>query len=220
MVSTRIKRILVPTDFSDCSQAAVEYAVFLAKDFQAQIFLLHVMEPPVYGIDFSLINPGVLPGMKTQLLKMVQEIVDRMREEEIEAVGDFVTGVPATEIIRAAKKQVADLIIMGTHGRTGFAHAMLGSTAERVIQRAHCPVLTIKAFKQAAKPKEETKAVGAGASPAGGETVGDKDTTFCHLCGKPSQDIVCEPCKVRVQEEAFDRKQKAEKEGRVETGRR
>jgi nucleotide-binding universal stress UspA family protein len=220
MVSTRIKRILVPTDFSDCSQAGVEYAISLAKDFEAQIYLLHVMEPPVYGIDFSLMDPGVLPSMKNQLVKMVQKLVDRLREEGIEAVGDFVTGVPSTEIVKAAKKQVADLIIMGTHGRTGFAHVMLGSTAERVLQQAHCPVLTVKAIKRVAQAGEEAKAGTAGASPAAGGAVSDKDTTFCHLCGKPSQDIACEACKIRVQAEAFDRKQKVEKVGRVGTGRR
>jgi nucleotide-binding universal stress UspA family protein len=220
MVSTPVKRMLVPTDFSDCSQAAVEYAVSLAKDFQAQVFLLHVMEPPVYGLDFSLMHPGVLPNIRHKLVEMMQQCVDQLGGEGVEAAGDFVIGVPSVEIIKAAKKREADLIVMGTHGRTGLSHIMLGSTAERVIQRAHCPVLTVKAIKPPLRPAEKEETVMEGSHPTIDETPVSKGETFCHLCGQPSQEIICEACKIRVQAEALERKQRIEKEGRVETGRR
>ena len=64
MFSAKVKRILIPTDFSDCSEAAVEYAISLAQVFHAQVFLLHVMDTPVYGLDFSLMHPRVLPGLR------------------------------------------------------------------------------------------------------------------------------------------------------------
>jgi nucleotide-binding universal stress UspA family protein len=155
MQNAKVRGILVPTDFSDCSQAAIEYAISLARTLHAQIFLLHVMEPPVYGLDFSLMHPGILPVVRHKLVEMMQQWVDRMKNQGIEAEGYFVTGVPFAEIIKAAKKHEVDLIVMGTHGRTGLAHILLGSTAERVIQRAHCPVLTVKAVKESSKPSEK-----------------------------------------------------------------
>jgi len=220
MVNSKVKSILVPTDFSECSQAAVEQAVSLAQTLHVPIFLLHVMEPPVYGLDFSLMHPAILPVVRHKLVEMMQQVVDRMKNEGIEAEGHFVTGVPFVEIIKAAKKHEADLIVMGTHGRTGLAHVLLGSTAERVIQRAHCPVLTVKAVKQPSTPVEKEEVMVGGAHSTSSDISGGKSVTFCHLCAQPSEDIVCEACKIRVQAEAFERKQRIEKEGHVETGRR
>ena len=143
-MATRVKKILVPTDFSECSMAATDEALSLARTFQAQIILLHVMESPVYGLDFSLTHPGVLPGIRHKVLEMVQQLVDRMKEAGIEAEGHFATGVPFVEIIKAAQKHEADLIVMGTHGRTGLAHLFLGSVAEKVVRKSKVPVLTVR----------------------------------------------------------------------------
>ncbi len=216
----QVKRILVPTDFSDCSQRGIEYAISLAKDFQAQIFLLHVMELPVYGLDLSLMHPRAIMSVRHKLMEMMQQWVDQLKNQGVEVEGNFVTGVPSIEILEAAKKHEADLIVMGTHGRTGLAHIMLGSTAERVIQRARCPVLTVKAIKAAPEPAGKEESVLEVSHPTIGETPGSKGVTFCHLCGQPSQDIVCETCKIRVQEEAFERTEGVEKGDRVETGRK
>jgi nucleotide-binding universal stress UspA family protein len=143
-MATKFKKILVPTDFSECSKAAMDHAMSLAQTFQAQIILLHVMEPPVYGLDFSLMHPGALPIVRQKLMEMMEQSVDVMKDQGIVAEGHFIMGVPFLEIIRAAEKHNADLIVMGTHGRTGLSHILLGSTAERVIQRTPCPVLTVK----------------------------------------------------------------------------
>lgn len=219
MINVKVKRMLVPTDFSECSQEAVEYAISLAQAFQATVFLLHVMEPPVYGLDFTLIHPSVAPDVRQKLVERMEQWVDRMKELGIEVEGHLISGVPFVEIIKAAKRHEADLIVMGTHGRTGLVHLWLGSTAERVIQRAHCPVLTVKMARQPSislekeEPIEEARSV-TGDAPA------DKGVTFCHLCGQPSKDIICESCKVKVQAEALERKRRIEKEGRVEVGRR
>jgi nucleotide-binding universal stress UspA family protein len=219
MVNVKVKKILIPTDFSECSEAAMGYAISLAQDFQAQVFLLHVLGPPISGLDFSLMQSGTLPGLRQKLVEMMQQSVDCMRGLGIEAEGHFVTGVPSFEIIKAAKTHGADLIIMGTHGRTGLAHILMESTAERVIQRAPCPVLALKAE---ARPSISMRAKGQAEQQAheAGGIVTSKGVPFCHLCAQPSQDIICETCRIRVQAEAFERKQRVEKEGRVEIGRR
>jgi len=220
MINTKTKRILVPIDFSACSDAAIEYAISLAQSFQAQVFLMHVLEPPAYGLDFSLTYPGVPVEAKQKLIEAIKQSVEKMRKLGIDAEGSFVMGVPFIEIIKTAKKHEADLIIMGTHGRTALAHLLLGSTAERVIQRAHCPVLTIKAEKSASTPEKKEKSIEQQARSAMEDLPVDRGATFCHLCGQPSRDIICEACKIRVQAEAFERKQRLEKEGRSESGRR
>jgi nucleotide-binding universal stress UspA family protein len=195
----------------------MEYAVSLAKDFRAKIFLLHVMELPVYGQDLSLMHPRAVISARHKLMETMQQWVEKIKNQGVETDGDFVTGVPSWEILDAAKKHEPDLIVMGTHGRTGLAHIMLGSTAERVIQRARCPVLTVKAVPG---PSGKEKSVSEVSHPTIGQTPGSRTITFCHLCGQPSQDIVCETCKIRVQEEAFERSERTEKGDRVETGRR
>ncbi|MHB8483614.1 MAG: universal stress protein [Nitrospiria bacterium] len=219
-VQLNIKKILVPTDFSACSETAMEYGGSLARNFKARIILLHVMEASVYALDNSLIPSGDPFGLRQKLIEMTGQSVDLLKESGIEADGHCVTGVPSVEIIKAVKEFDTDLIVMGTHGRTGLAHILLGSTAERVIQRAHCPVLTVKAETRGEEKGEK------------GQTIEDKRNlikelvppgeklTYCHLCGQPSHDILCDACKVRVQSEAFSMKQRVEKEGRVDTGRR
>ncbi len=219
MISVKVKRMLVPTDFSDCSQEAMGYAVSLAQAFQATVFLLHVMEPPAYGLDFTLTPPDVAPDVRQRLVERMEQWVDRMKNLGIEVEGHLVGGVPFVEIIKAAKRHEADLIVMGTHGRTGLAHLWLGSTAEQVIQRSHCPVVTVKAARQPSLSLEKEQPIEEARSVTG-EVPADKGVTFCHLCGQPSKDIICESCKIRVQAEALERKQRIEKEGRVEVGRR
>ncbi|MFI5305005.1 MAG: universal stress protein [Nitrospiria bacterium] len=215
-----IKRILVPTDFSECSRKALDFACSLAKNYQSKVLILHVIEASVYSLDSSLIPPGDPFGLRQKLSEMVDQAVSLLEEKGIPAEGECITGVPAIEIIRAVFDKQADLIVMGTHGRTGLAHILLGSTAERVIQRAQCPVMTIKADKKAAEAnvkdinlEEKRRAVKELVPPI------DK-TTYCHLCGQPANDIICDACKVRVQTEAFDMKQRVEKEGRIDSGRR
>ena len=216
MINVNVKRLLVPTDFSDCSQEAVEYAISLAQVLQAQVFFLHVMEPPAYGLDFTLTHPGVPVEVKQKLTESIKQSVEEAKKLGINAEGYFVLGVPYAEIINAAKKHEVDLIVMGTHGRTGLSHFWLGSTAERVIQNAHCPVLTIKPStnQPLLVEKEEQARSILKDLPA------DRGVTFCHMCGQPSKDIICEACKIRVQAEAIGMKQRAEKEGRSGSGRR
>jgi nucleotide-binding universal stress UspA family protein len=157
----KIRTILVPTDFSECSRAAVEQAAQFAQIFGADIRLLHIMEPPMYGLDFTLSQPESPPGLREILTEKMRGLTEGLRKLGISAEGRFGIGVPFLEILQAAKDQAADLIVMGTHGRTGLAHLLLGSTAERVIQRAHCPVLTVRSLKTGtAEPVLQSEASG------------------------------------------------------------
>ncbi len=133
----------------------MQYAASLAAVFGAQVFLLHVMEPLVFGLDIPLTYPEEPPGVMQKLVETMQQWVHRVRGLGIEAEGRFLTGAAFVEIVKVAKQYGADLIVMGTHGRTGLSHVLLGSTAERVIQRAPCPVLTVKTRGRPAVPLEK-----------------------------------------------------------------
>jgi universal stress protein A len=217
MSAMAVKAILVPTDFSPGSAEAMEYAIGLARLCSSRLIFLHVLEPAVYSVDFAITHPGVPPEVRQRLDEMMKEWIKHTSDQGIEAQGLFAMGIPFLEIGKAVERQAIDLIVMGTHGRTGLAHLVLGSTAERVVRLAPCPVLTIKAAPTASSTPSEAAATVSVSSPLRGA---EPATTFCHLCGQPSEDVICEGCKVRVQAEAVERKYRVEKEGRIEAGRR
>jgi universal stress protein A len=139
-----LNRILVPTDFSDCSRKALQYALSFAKAFDATLTLLHVVEPfvPVpemTGIDVTLIDRQLREGGERQLSKLRQEMGASVAVETVLRIGRA-----ETEILRAAQELESDLILLSTHGRTGLAHVFLGSTAENIVRRATCPVLVVR----------------------------------------------------------------------------
>jgi universal stress protein A len=144
-----IKRIVVGTDFSEGSDAALAKAWSLALAHQAAVELVHVVDP---GVLFAPASLGAMPLADGEALF---EEIDRalaLRAEEakragIECQSSSLRGFPPGELIRHAKKTGADLIVVGTHGRTGIAHAVLGSVAERVVQRAPCLVLVVPQFR-------------------------------------------------------------------------
>lgn len=144
----QIRKVLCPVDFSPSSDHALEYAVAFAGAHRAELLLVHVVHPLAYGVGAE----GVAVDAGMQLLKeMETSCADRLHEvaESVKggcpSVSEFVvTGVPFLEIIQLAKAQNADLIVMGTHGRSGLAHMLIGSVAERVVRKAPCPVLTVK----------------------------------------------------------------------------
>ncbi|MFN8627594.1 MAG: universal stress protein [Candidatus Binatia bacterium] len=135
----QIKRILVPIDFSDDSRNALAYACGLATQFGAELFLLHVIEPihfitasDVYAQQRRL-STAQLDGIAAELRAQGQPFRTMVR-----------AGFPAKVIGDTATRARANLIVMGTHGRTGLAHALIGSIAEKVVRTAHCPVLTVR----------------------------------------------------------------------------
>ncbi|MCI0457235.1 MAG: universal stress protein, partial [Gemmataceae bacterium] len=143
-----LHRILVPTDFSKHSQTALKYAVALAEKFGAEIHLLHVVQDfAVFLPDAVTAGPPVLPPVD-QLTAAVRDALARViRENKLEPLpihSEAREGTPYHEIIAFAQEKDIDLIIMGTHGRGGLAHLLLGSVTEKVVRKAPCPVLTVR----------------------------------------------------------------------------
>ena len=140
-------KILTAIDFSENSDYAFDYALTLAKQFDSQLMILHVINEPVDLRGFYVPHISF-----EQLEKEIEEGAEKMMAQFCSSkMGDFtnfttsiVTGIPYEEIIRSAQEAAASLIVLGTHGRTGLDHLIFGSTAERVIRGASCPVLTIR----------------------------------------------------------------------------
>jgi nucleotide-binding universal stress UspA family protein len=141
-----VKTILVPTDFSELSGEAVQTAIAFAKVFGARIELVHVFVEPAYVLP-PPIDMATFPFDMTQILDRVQIGLDaerdRVKEAGVTVETTTLSGRAAPEIVAYAKKIGADLIVMGTHGRSGFQHALLGSVAERVVHHSPCPVLVV-----------------------------------------------------------------------------
>ena len=141
----KIKEILVPIDFSEPSLKALQYAVAFAEQFGAHLTLLHVVEPVVVP-DFAYVplamdNDRIAAGAKGKLEQLCKKDALDQRIIQKKLVR---TGTPYREITDTARRLKADLIIIATHGYTGLAHVFLGSTAERVVRHAPCPVLTVR----------------------------------------------------------------------------
>lgn len=141
----RIKQILVPIDFSDCSRKALEYALPLAQQHEASITLLYVVAPAYAGgdyggIDYYQLEAGLRQGGERELEKLAADLI----REKAPVQAQVRLGSPAREIVEAARSLPADLIVISTHGHTGLNHVFLGSVAEHVIQRAPCPVFVVR----------------------------------------------------------------------------
>jgi universal stress protein A len=153
----RFERVLVPVDFSETSQQAFESSLLFAQKFGAKITLLHVVEPVVYPVDY-LIVPPEMEDATIAITRETKKRLAALQEETRVATGVEVatltrTGRPYHEIIEAAKSLKSDLIVLGTHGYTGLKKFYLGSTAERVMRHAPCPVLVVRAMEHGKKGK-------------------------------------------------------------------
>lgn len=142
-----IKKILVPIDFSDYSKSALKYAKEFSKYFGAEIILIYVVEPMVYPPDFSM-GQIAIPTIDIELDKRAKEELEKLAKNEIHSDTKFQivikTGKPFVEIIQTASEMDIDLIIIATHGHSGVEHILFGSTAEKVVRKAPCPVLTLR----------------------------------------------------------------------------
>jgi nucleotide-binding universal stress UspA family protein len=137
-----IKAVLYPTDFSDCAAYAFELASCLAGDYRARLVILHVYVPSV--IAFGEMPP--VPPVPVDDQKAAQARLEQLQPYDRSVLVETVMreGDPATEILRLAQEMPCDLIVMGTHGRTGLPRLLMGSVAEEVLRNAVCPVLTVK----------------------------------------------------------------------------
>jgi nucleotide-binding universal stress UspA family protein len=145
-----VKRILIPTDFSDLSDAALDYARNLAAALGASLHVLHVFDTPeiASGIGADTWRAGVLAGEEWRFIEAQDRLRHRVRPEDRTRHAARAVIVSSSQVARtiadyAASRRI-DLIVMGTHGRSGMAHLFMGSVAEKVVRTAPCPVTTVR----------------------------------------------------------------------------
>jgi nucleotide-binding universal stress UspA family protein len=155
-----IRKILVATDFTDASDAAIDSALELAASLHASVILAHTYELPVYGIgDPNLVMPmvNVASDLDRALDETMRSEVDSRRDRGV-PLGHIVRMGPAADAVNAAAEEIgADLIVVGTHGRKGLAHALLGSTAESILRAATRTVLVVRSNPAGADAEQETE---------------------------------------------------------------
>jgi nucleotide-binding universal stress UspA family protein len=144
-----MKKVLIPTDFSDCSHRALQYGLAVAEKFQAKPYIIHVWELPMTG--------GILPVEPYPEMVFTEEqkaakqrltrLTDELKTQGIDAEPVFAFGRPYVEIVKAVANLEADLVVLATHGRGGIGHLLLGSVAEKVVRLAPCPVLTVRTLR-------------------------------------------------------------------------
>jgi nucleotide-binding universal stress UspA family protein len=145
-----IQRVCVPTDFSQCADLAVKYGAALARQNGAKLHLLHVVQDideKLHHADFTREGTSVKAFLKS-LEEGASEYLSRLASQkewhDLQVERVYVHGKPADQITRYAKQNKIDLLVMGTHGRSGLEHVFVGSVAERVVRTAPCPVLTVR----------------------------------------------------------------------------
>jgi nucleotide-binding universal stress UspA family protein len=151
---TQIKKMAFSTDFSENANQAFDLAFDLAKKYGARLYLLHVVPPLVFP------SPTMEEFISEQanyqfIEQVIQRSAEQMESSYVQRMGDYrnvqirvLSGHPASEILNFIEQEHLDLVVMGTHGFTGLAHFFLGSTAEKVVRRANCSVLTVRTQTQ------------------------------------------------------------------------
>ena len=143
----KFSTILFANDFSEGSDNAFDYALSLATQFSAKLVLIHVINEPVDLRGFYVPHIS-FENLEKEIAEGAQKMMDRFCDKHLKGFDNFeqsvISGVPADEIVKKAGDSGADLIVMGTHGRKGMDHLLFGSTAERVVRYAGCPVMTVR----------------------------------------------------------------------------
>jgi nucleotide-binding universal stress UspA family protein len=153
-----IARVLLATDFSHCAARALDYALAIASWWKAELHVLHILEfLPGMNPEYP-VNQMYLDQLRKDAASHVSNIEKRAAEAGLPVRTTIDLGIPSQRIEAVAAQVVADLIVMGTHGRTGLEHVLVGSTAERVVRAASCPVLSIKAGAE--EPQETAERAG------------------------------------------------------------
>lgn len=140
-----LKKILCPVDHSECSYLALKHAISLALKDEAKLYLMHVIDTRLYDTEIYKFSPYKLNEIDTN--KIREDLMKSLPEgttDVLEVETIVVKGVPFHEIINAASELGVDLVVIGTHGRTGLSHVVMGSVAEKVIRKAPCAVLTVR----------------------------------------------------------------------------
>lgn len=143
------RKLLWPTDFSELSLKGGRYARGLREHFNAELHIIHVTVPAMTP-DYAAMLPASLPASTTDAemidacRKSLREVIARHFDDDARIVSDVLPGNPWSAICDYAQREQIELIVVATHGRTGLKHAIIGSTAERIVRHAPCPVLTVK----------------------------------------------------------------------------
>jgi len=183
-------QILVATDFSDGAETAFDVAVQYARALHARLHLFHVFWAGEVEVTQLLADAAARAGPDVSVT--------------VAGAG----GDPAEQILLYATGHSIDLIVVGTHGRTGASRVLLGSVAERVVRGARCPVLVVPASAG------RVTIAAPGMTTATEETHGTTPERPCLVCANPSRDLICEPCRARIRGEALEHKQREERAGR------
>jgi len=152
MNNPTIKIILVPVDFSEITMSVVENAVYFARLLSAKLLLLHVAHVPPLAEASTWLDPVVSPSVEHDIVSQMKRTAEAKLKELAEECGKEVVsaealvreGVPFNEILKCAEEKEVDMIILGSHGRTGISYLLMGSVASRVVHRAKCSVLCVK----------------------------------------------------------------------------
>ena len=143
----KFSTILFANDFSEGSDNAFDYALSLAREFSARLVVIHVINEPVDLRGFYVPHIS-FENLEKEIADGAQKMMDSFCDKHLKDFDNFeqcvISGVPADEIVKKAADSGADLIVMGTHGRKGMDHLLFGSTAERVVRYAGCPVMTVR----------------------------------------------------------------------------
>lgn len=183
-----VREILIATDFSNEAEGALRVAVDYARRFGARLHLFHVFFPDEMDVTRLLADAAALAGPDVSVT--------------IASAG----GDPAEEILRYATLHAIDLVVVGTHGRSGVSRLLLGSVADRVLRGAACPVLAVPPRAVAHE----------GEPPAAGEAELEAPAPHrCLVCATPSPDLICEHCRARIRGEALYHKLREERAGRT-----
>lgn len=142
----KLKKILYPTDFSTYAANARPYVVDFAKKFGAEVTIINVLMSPSYAVspEFAVDLTKIQKDMQNAAEASLEELRKVFEKEGIPTRTVLEVGSPFAEIVHTAKTEKADLIIMATHGHGAVKHMLMGSTAEKVVRKASCPVLTVR----------------------------------------------------------------------------
>lgn len=146
-----VKRILAPTDFSGVSVDTLVQASELARHFGAELLVVHVIPPvPTLPADpsYSFEVPAYQEALRTNSERRLDEMVEERIDKDIPCRRMVSYGEPAQEIVRLAEEEKVDLVVIATHGLTGWQHLVFGSVAEKVVRLSHCPVLTVRGHRE------------------------------------------------------------------------
>ncbi|HET6419982.1 MAG TPA: universal stress protein [Geobacteraceae bacterium] len=141
------KKILFATDFSEISEYAFDYAMSLAGKFNAKLIIIHVINEPVDLRGFYVPHIS-FDSIEREIALSAEKMMDKFCDRKLASFRNYekltVSGIPYEEILKKADEEQVDLIVMGTHGRAGIDHLLFGSTAERVVRKSVCPVMTVR----------------------------------------------------------------------------